>query len=597
MSGATVLKAEAIRFSELFHKGQFSVPWHQRYYDWKKEDVQALLHDVHHAVQENRNCYFLGAIMLIGDDKDQVSWVINDGQQRMVTISLVLAVLCRRFAHETPGSQREGLALRLLFDLPSTSTSCLDDAEHYTPRIDPPDNDAMRYRQMIRGNTIGTNGTLTAAWEEIEKFFAPMSLADAERYFDFLISKLEAACLWIPPKIDPNAVFETINCRGKSLDDFDLTRNFVYSHFNDNSEHQRRRSVHEHLERIRTVLRSTTKASEYMRCRLQCKYGFLRREHLYRDARAAIRTQKDKKPGSNQTPADYAFTLAEQIGSPTSLQLFHTMTARNLDPDFLASFETAARTIQKRRGLAVYLRELQSYKVTQPLVFALLYRYVQENDGRTKRGIARRVDKNLSRLATFVMRTAFVAPKFEPSHFETEFSNFARDIEKADTIPDNDFRTFLLDCDEANFGVLQDYRFRAAIIEGKMTGDTKIKKFLLGINSNLQRDSRLLDERQCSIEHILPRSDQHWKGWTGFTEATGEDSVERIGNLTLLAQTDNKPGAKYNATFETKRESYKDSTVAITREVGEKYHEWNPHAIAERQQDMAARAAFVWVFS
>ena len=73
---------------------------------------------------------------------------------------------------------------------------------------------------------------LNTAWEEIDKFFSPMSLEMSERYFDFLLGKLEVACLRVPPRIDPNAVYETINCRGKQLDDLDLIRNFLYSHFN-----------------------------------------------------------------------------------------------------------------------------------------------------------------------------------------------------------------------------------------------------------------------------------------------------------------------------------------------------------------------------
>ena len=594
MTGQTVINAEVTLFSELFHKGVFRVPWHQRYYDWKKDDVQALLQDLNQAIQERRDCYFLGAIMLIEDNPQ--SWVINDGQQRMVTVSLFCAVLCRRFARESLGSQREGLALRLLFDLPATSTSRLSDANRYRPRIDPPGHDAMRYRQMIRGNTIGTNGMLPSAWEEIEKFFSAMSLADTERYFDFLLGKLEVACLWIPSHIDPNAIFETINCRGKPLDDLDLTRNFLYSHFNDDAEAQRRRSVHEHLERVRTVLRSSLKASEYMRCCLQCRYGFLRRNHLYRDARDAIRAQRDKRPGSNEPLADYAFELAERLGWAAGIELFRTMTAKTPNPEFLREFEQHSRTTGKRRCLAVYLQELQAYKVTQPLVFALLSRYVKEQDDRKRRGVARRVDANLARLAAFVMRTAFVALKFEPSHFETEFSNFAKIIESADVIPDEEFRDFLKECDNANFGVLNDSRFRESIVEGRMTGARKIKQFLFGINGLGQRDALVLDERQYTIEHVLPKSFQHWSGWTGFTPSECEEFAERVGNLTLLGLSDNKPGDKYNASFAKKHESFRDSGVALTRELA-KHEDWTPAIVRARQAEMAERATRVWVFA
>ena len=592
MQHQTVIESKAMFFSDLFHQGRFTVPWHQRYYDWKVDDVRALLHDIDEAVKENRECYFLGAVMLVKVGPGE--WEINDGQQRMVTISLICAVLCRRFAREGD-SQREGLALRMLFDLDDKSAWTLDDAEHYRPRISPPQNDAMRYRQMIRGNTIGTNGTLNAAWDEIEKFLSPMNLEMAERYFDFLLKKLEVACLWVPRRIDPNAVYETINCRGKELDDLDLIRNFLYSHFNAVSDSERRISIHENLERIRDLIPNIKKASEYMRCRLQCRFGFLRKDNFYRDVREAVRIQRDKKHGPTETASDYVFDLTRQITSNESLKLFRIMTATNPSPDFIKSFESASGTGRSPRNLAVFIRELQGYTVTQPLVFALLARYTRESDSRKKKVVAKLVNKNLSRLATFVLRTAFVAPKFEPSHFETEFSNCAKDIMAASDVPDDKFAAFLKDCDRSEYGVLEDSKFRNDMAGKRMTGAMKIKQFLLGINSIKQRDARLLNGRLCTIEHILPKSPHHWSGWSGFKDFDEADWVHRIGNMTLMGPTDNKPGDKYNASFAKKRASYGESSLAITSEL-ENRDDWTPHHIEARQLDMARLAVRVWKF-
>ena len=593
MQRSTVIGAEARLFSDLFHQGRFTVPWHQRYYDWKAGDVRVLLHDIDEAVKEDRDCYFLGAVMLV--EVESRLWEINDGQQRMVTISLICAALCRRFARSAGDSQREGLALRMLFDLDDKSAWTLDDAEHYPPRISPPRNDAMRYRQMIRGNTIGTNGMLNTAWEEIDKFFSLMGLEMSERYFDFLLGKLEVACLRVPRRIDPNAVYETINCRGKQLDDLDLIRNFLYSHFNAVEDSERRTSVHENLERIRVLIPNTVKASEYMRCHLQCRFGFLRKDNFYRDVRGAVRMQRDKKRdkkhGFTKSPADYAFHLIKQITLPESLNLFRTMTATNPSPEFIQAFETASRTRTSPRNLAVFLRELRGYKVTQPLIFALLTWYIRESDGHRKRSIARLINRNLSRLATFVLRTAFVAPKFEPSHFETEFSNCAKDIMTANDMPDDAFVAFLRKCDRSEYGVLDDSRFQNAMAEARMTGARKIKQFLLGINGN----ARLLNQRFCTIEHILPESQQHWGGWTGFKDVDGADWVQRIGNLTLMGPTDNKPGEKYNAAFAKKRASYGDSSLSITRELKD-YEDWTPADIEARQRAMVKQAVRVWTF-
>ena len=586
----TVIKAESTLFSDLFLKGRFAVPWHQRYYDWRASDVRALLHDINDAIEENRDCYFLGTIMLV--ETASLRWEINDGQQRMVTVSLICAALCRRFPR---GSYREGRALYMLFDREDNSTWTLDDAEHHHARISPPQNDAMRYYQMIRGNTIGTNGMLTSAWTEIENFFSPMSCEKREQYFDFLMQKLEVTCLHVPTSIDPNSVYETINSRGKSLDDLDRIRNYLYSHFNGAADSQRKNSLHENLERIRIVIPSTKKAGEYMRSHLQCRFGFLRKDHFYRDVREAIRTQRDKRQEPLKSLADYVFTLTKEIASPASLELFRIMTATNPNPDFIRAFEIASGTTKSPRSLAVFLRELRGYTVTQPLAFAILMRYIRESDGRKKKRVAQIANRNLSRLASFVLRTAFVAPKFEPSHFETEFSNYAKEITLANDLPDTGFADFLKGCDRSKYGVLDDSRFQSAIVEGRMTGGTKIRQFLLGINGILQSDARLLNERFCTIEHVFPKASQHWTGWPGFNLVDGADWVDRIGNLTLMGPTDNKPGTKYNGDFSKKLQSYRDSGIKLTRELSE-FTEWTPDAIEARQRTMAKRATDVWQF-
>ena len=585
-------------FSKLFFRGRFAVPWHQRYYDWKQGDVRSLLHDINEALDEDRNCYFLGAVMLVSKDtpvNNSKQWEINDGQQRMVTLSLMCAVLCRRFAREAKGSQREGLALRILFDLDANVISNLANAEEYIPRITPPKNDIMRYQQMIQGNSIGTNGTLTTAWNEIDMFVSGMNLVKAEKYFDFLLQRLEVACLWLPASVDANSVYETINWRGKKLDDLDLIRNYLYSHFNTDDNGVRRDAVHEKLEAVRTQIASTAKTSEYMRCYFQCKYGFLAKESFYRKTREAIRSHASNKDGYVVSLSDYVFDSILEISSQQLVELFRTITASNPNIELISIFQKDSNTTNNRRNLGVFLRELREYKVTQPLIFAMLMRYINESDRRKKKRIARIAHNNLHRLTSFVLRTAFVAPKFETSHFETEFSNFARNIVAVPDIPDKSFENFLRDCDRSAYGILQDSKFKATMESATMTGKRKIKLFLLGINSSLQNDFDVLAEQRCTVEHILPHSQDHWPGWRGFKDTNCADWINRIGNLTLLGLHDNKPGKTFNGNFTKKRETFQDSAIKITRMLSA-HTDWSPYDIEKRQQEMARRATEIWQF-
>ena len=157
--------------SELLFSSRFAVPWHQRLYDWSAEEVRELLEDIHGAMEAHSKCYFIGSIMLI-DSRSEEVLTINDGQQRLVTLSMLVAALCRRFVAPPRNSQREGLALRALFERSGRQTSHLSEASKYRPRIKPPRSDEAKYYHVIRGHDIGTNGQLTAAWNVIEIFGA-----------------------------------------------------------------------------------------------------------------------------------------------------------------------------------------------------------------------------------------------------------------------------------------------------------------------------------------------------------------------------------------------------------------------------------------
>ena len=590
---STVIDAQAILLSDLFYQGKFEVPWHQRYYDWKVNDVQALLQDIDEAVEEQRDCYFLGSIMLV--NTDSCNWEINDGQQRMVTVSLICASFCRRFAREVRDTRREGLALRVLFELDANHTQTLDDADQCAPRISPPSNDAMRYKQMIRGNSIGSNGLLTSAWSTIENYFSPMDAKKLKQYFDFLLQKLEVACLRVPPHIDSNAVYETINCRGKPLDQLDQIRNHLYSYFNAESEWQRRITVHDNLERVRTFFPSNIKAAEYMRCHLQCIFGFLHKAQLYRDVRKAVRIPPHRMRNEEITVRNSVFNLTEKITTHEYLELFRIITSTSTESDFVQRFMIDSGTTNSPRNLEVFLRELRAYSVSQPLVFANLVRYVRESDGRKRKRIARIVNRNLKRLASFVLRTAFVAPKFEPSHYETEFSNYAKEIANATDIPDSEFAEFLRECDRSSYGILEDSKFKSTMEEAKMSRGPRVKLFLLGVNGELQPDSRLVNENYCSVEHVLPKSSEHSSNWSGFQSVNLADWANRIGNLTLLGVADNKPGSKFNGDFAKKKEIYKNSGFTLTRQLCG-FSEWTPNQIHLRQKNLAKLAVRIWMF-
>ena len=200
-----------------------------------------------------------------------------------------------------------------------------------------------------------------------------MSKSARETFFDFLMQKVEISVLDVPGDVDANLVFEALNARGKPLDDVDLIRNRLYSYFSESDDATRRETVHGNLENTVVVLRNTKAVQEYFRCYLQCCYGHLQKMRLYREARFAI-----DQAVSRRNSSDYVFDLVSGLGRNDNIELFRTIVSSSPSQ----SLDNLLPVSSGKRSLTVLLGELQGYKVSHPLVFALLHRLIGRNQRR-----------------------------------------------------------------------------------------------------------------------------------------------------------------------------------------------------------------------
>lgn len=242
----------------------------------------------------------------------------------------------------------------------------------------------------------------------------------------------------------------------------------------------------------------------------------------------------------------------------------------------------------------ILLRELRGYSVSYPLVFALLHRFIVESGREEKRRAGLIVVRSLKNLASFIMRTAFVSAKFEPSKFEAAFSNCAKVVFESSELESLDILDELERNDE--LGVISNTNFirRMSVVEFK---DTKrALRYLFGINAMDQAGSDVLREDRCSVEHVLPRSESHWEDWTGFEGEKKEDWVHRTGNMLVVPRGENRPSAEYNRNFAAKKHAFANSTLHMPRAVAE-HQEWTPEVVRKRSRDLAKKAAETWKFS
>jgi uncharacterized protein with ParB-like and HNH nuclease domain len=88
------LKAAEINLGKLFTDDyNFVIPEYQRPYAWGPDETMQLLSDLHGALErDTEEPYFLGSIVLVKDAAAPRSEVV-DGQQRLTTLTLLIAVL------------------------------------------------------------------------------------------------------------------------------------------------------------------------------------------------------------------------------------------------------------------------------------------------------------------------------------------------------------------------------------------------------------------------------------------------------------------------------------------------------------------------
>lgn len=580
----TRIKSDVELLSKLLLSGRFRVPWHQRHYDWKDREVAEFLRDLREALDTEKVCYFLGSIMLLGTEDPRG---INDGQQRLITFSLLLAALCHSFADECPGTSRESLALRILFNQPEVTTPHMGDAPEYEVRIDPPEDDKGRYRHLLRGRDIGSNGRLTSAWDQISDFIGTMDQLEREAFFDFLTTRVEVSVLTVPPEVDANLVFESLNARGRPLDPVALIRNWLFSYFPADGDGARLDTVRADFEKARVILGSTTNVpEEYLRCFLQCQYGFIPQKEFYRGFR-----EKFQDAVRGLDAAAYTYDLVGRLGHRDSIEIFRAI--RSANPS--ESLASRLPKISGKRDLHVLLRELKGFTVSHPLCFALIHRFINEADAAKKRATKKLVTRSMKNLASFIMRSSFVNYTFKPYALSKALANCARDVFTAADLASLDVMDCLTEHDAYEIIADQNFVRRMSTMEMRTS---RALQYLFGINAHQQRGSGL-QQNQCTVEHVLPESSMHWQGWGDFSSA-GEhpaDWVRRNGNLVLLDRRENQGDADFNANFEAKKRWFANSTIEMARHVAKKYPNWTPQVVEARSHRLAKRAARIWSFS
>ena len=138
--------------------------------------------------------------------------------------------------------------------------------------------------------------------------------------------------------------------------------------------------------------------------------------------------------------------------------------------------------------------------------------------------------------------------------------------------------------------IWDDTNFQQKLVNAKMS-TSKAKRILHPLYKYKQTD--IADESFLTVEHILPKSLGHLKGWPKFNEDNHERYAYALGNMTLLSTSDNKGARGYNQSFGRKKRTLQNSTIQANKDIAAE-GEWTPGTIMNRQNQLAEVACEVW---
>ena len=217
---------ETSLFGLLDGSKHYVVPHYQRLYSWDTKHCLKMFKDIEQVAEGTHDKHFMGSIVYVShpakaDGANE--FIVIDGQQRLTTISLLLLAVLDTLDLSTEDRVRRLNRTIRNGDEPPTSP------HHFKLKLTRSDNES--YKTIVR--SIANGDVLQPEKSRVRDNFnllkkqlqdshvSPEKIWDAITRLDMVYIALEAG------KDDPQAIFESLNSTGKSLNATDLIRNFI----------------------------------------------------------------------------------------------------------------------------------------------------------------------------------------------------------------------------------------------------------------------------------------------------------------------------------------------------------------------------------
>lgn len=532
----------------LYSPSQYVIPVFQRNYRWELPQWQRLWESLEDIQQPDKTGnHFMGFLVYVLGGTPQpgqnVRYHLIDGQQRLTTLSLLLAAI-RNVARRRGDAELAQEINDEYLVHPRRKGE-----QHF--RLLPKEHDQAAYVAIISGEAPPPGRMVQALgfFERMLAVAAEGSPGSLRRTFEVACQRLEFMGATLESENAYN-IFKSLNSTGVPLSQADLIRNFVFMHVHPDEQDEFDGKLWRPLEdRFSGDGRLDEEAfARFFR-------DLLMSDGQYVPPRLTFDTFEARHEATGFDPHTLARSLAGRADQ------YAVIGSRRDDRDAVVT-----RALER-------LNRLDS-STTWPL---LLWLSAQRDAGRLDSGgLAGAIDM----LCGFIMRR-FVAGESSRGYGEM----FVRAIrENCDEVAGS-LEEFLL-----QRGWPDDARFIEAFVQFPLYKRGYAREVLEALElARGHKEQGALGQAQ--IEHVMPQTlGDEW------ADLLGEDAEEvhaqwlhQPGNLTLSAynqEVGNQP-------FAVKRARFAQSNIGLTRDLAG-YESWGPAEIRERGESMAREAAGLW---
>lgn len=570
---------------------QFSVPAYQRRYAWKDHQYGALFDDIH--ILDMQDKHLFGTILFnTGFFKGGLNIPeIVDGQQRITTLSLLLLAVKNRYLELKDEKKAEEVEKYLIskdYDEKVRSKLILGDLDN---------DDYNKIMQDIDNDTI-VNHNLLGAYENFLEWLREFESKKELTQFYF---KLTNNCIVI--RIDINdaknvyKLFEIINNRGLKLSATDIIKNFILGHASQlgpKTLTETKRlwaDIIVNLDGINTdnFLRQflasvlTTKVSKGLLVQSFKNYYKKRVKDTDMISDYAIEDEyvdEDEEDSENGT-ADQNDNKIKIIKISISNFLKEIKTASKIYSQIISkSFSDGAI------NASLYdLTRIQSL----PANIFLLSLFSRNLDQKIKR-------KVLEQIISFMLRRNICEAR--TGELDSIFARLSKIDDKNILKRIKDFLHEHMPTDEEFSSFFQKHQFKGKKKE-------RAKYVLEQIEYHLTKNKNeyiINSSEEVHLEHIMPqnitskKSKKIYGDWETYLGNKNKGKhrryLWRIGNLTLLSDELNI-GASNNP-FLRKKSFYKQSALALNKEIIKNYSQFKISNQEKRGKELAEIALEIW---